>query len=155
MDSIQGLDIAASGLTAQRLRMDVIASNIANAETTRTPGGGPYRRTRVVFSPVATDSTGSSWKSSLDRATLGLGSQGGGAAGVAVTAIVQDPSPSRLAYDPGNPDANAQGYVEYPNVDVGTEMADMLSATRAYEANVTVVNAVKDTALKALQIGRG
>jgi flagellar basal-body rod protein FlgC len=149
------LDISASALTAQRLRMDVIASNIANSETTRTPDGGPYRRMRVVFSPIEPQPTSFG---SLLRATPGQSDSASGSSalntGVSVSSVVADPAPARLTYDPTHPDANEQGYVAYPNVDVSTEMADMLSATRAYEANVTVVNAEKSMALKALEIGR-
>lgn len=160
MSIISSLDTAATALTAQRLRMDVIASNIANAGTTRTAAGGPYRRTRVVFT-----ATQPSFSLTRRAAAATFTESGGRSAflrqisptesGVVVSAMVPDPSPPRLTYDPGHPDADAQGYVAYPNVDVTTEMADMLSATRAYEANVTVVNASKSMALKAIEIGRG
>jgi flagellar basal-body rod protein FlgC len=137
------MDIAGSALTAQRLRMDVISSNVANAETTRTAAGGPYRRTQVVFSPTAT--------------TASTGRRAGQteSVGVEVAAVATDPTPSRIVYDPAHPDADAQGNVAYPNVDVTTEMVDMLSATRAYEASVTVLNASKSMAMKSLEIGRG
>lgn len=140
--------IAGSALTAQRLRMDVTASNIANAEATSTPEGGPYRRERVVFAPLQSRS----FSSLLSTAT------GGRVAppdeGVQVRAIVQDPSPPRLVYDPLHPDAGPDGYVAYPNIDLVTEMTDMLSASRAYEANVTVLNVAKNMAQRALEIGR-
>lgn len=143
MSVIRSMDIAGSALTAQRLRMDVISSNVANAETTHTAAGGPYRRTQVVFSPSAL--------------TASAGDRPGQreAAGVEVTAVVADPTAPRVVHDPSHPDADAQGNVAYPNVDVTTEMADMLSATRAYEASVTVLNASKSMALKTLEIGRG
>lgn len=154
------LEIAATGLTAQRLRMDVIASNIAHAETTRTPAGGPYRRGRVVFSAVTPPfaqllPVAGAWQSGFARVGSALASRSTNDGGVVVSGIVPDPSPFQRTYDPGHPDADEQGYVDYPNVDLTTEIADMLSATRAYEANITVVNASKSMALKALEIGRG
>ena len=143
MSVIRSMDIAASALTAQRLRMDVISSNVANAETTRTPSGGPYRRAQVLFSPTAMSAR--------------VGDRPGESAsvGVEVTSIVADEMPPRMVYDPKHPDADDQGMVAYPNVDVTTEMVDMLSATRAYEASITVLNASKSMAIKALDIGRG
>jgi flagellar basal-body rod protein FlgC len=142
--------IAASGLTAERIRMDVIASNIANAQTTRTPQGGPYRREEVVLVPqyVQTPATFQDW--------LGQAAQSSTSAmpaGVAVAAIVQDPSPFRLVYDPSNPDA-VGGYVQMPNVDISTEMVDLISAARLYQANVTAFDASKQMAMAALSIGR-
>jgi len=139
--------ITASALTAEKLRMDVISNNIANANTTRTVEGGPYIRQRVVFAPR------------LDAAPafaplLATMTPDGMAAGVRVTSIQKDPSASRMVYDPGHPDANAEGFVAYPNVNVVNEMVDMISASRAYEANVTVFNSTKSMALKALEIGR-
>jgi flagellar basal-body rod protein FlgC len=128
--------ISGSGLTAQRLRMDVIAGNISNAETTRVGGQRePYRRHQVVFQPqVAAD---------------------GAPGGLQVAQIVRDTAPPREVYEPTHPDADpATGMVAYPNVDVATEMTDLLSATRAYEANVTVLNALKQMAQKALDLGR-
>lgn len=143
MSVFRSMDIAGSALTAQRLRMDVISSNVANAETTRTPSGGPYRRAQVLFSPTAmTASTGSRPGESES-------------VGVEVRGIAADQSPLRMVHDPNHPDADAQGMVAYPNVDVTTEMVDMMSATRAYEASVTVLNASKSMAVKALDIGRG
>lgn len=136
--------IAASGLTAERLRMDTIANNLANANTTRTEEGGPYRRQVPVFAPI------------LDRAVsrggrLGHGSTG---AGVQVVGVMSDPSPPRLVYDPQHPDANADGYVEMPNVHVVKEMVDLITATRAYEANIAALNSAKSMAQRALEIGR-
>lgn len=136
MGIFTSLRISASALTAERLRMDVIASNVANAQTTRTPQGGPYQRQRVVFQPVANP----------DPREPGMG--------VAVTAIVPDPRPGNTVHDPTHPDADAQGYVTYPNVDIATEMVDMISATRAYEANVVALQAAKTIASKALEIGQ-
>ncbi len=136
--------IAASGLTAQRLRMDVVANNVANVETTRTAEGGPYRRQQVVF---AADQPGSVSRLSQEGEDPRRG--------VHVAAILADDSPGHRVYDPNHPDADEDGFVTYPNVSVVTEMTDMLSATRSYEANVTVFNALKSMALKALDIGRG
>jgi flagellar basal-body rod protein FlgC len=131
-------DISASGMTAERLRMDTIANNLANANTTRTARGGPYRRQMVVF------------EERLAQAS-GYGLRGNG---VRVSRIVEDNDPPRLVYDPHHPDANEQGYVEMPNVNIVTEMVDMITASRAYEANVAALNAAKAMALKALDIGR-
>jgi flagellar basal-body rod protein FlgC len=143
------LSISASGLTAQRLRMDVIANNIANAQTTRTPEGGPYRREMVVLTPGG---VGSSFQDYLNDA---MGQSGGADSelGVRVAAVVQDPSPFKLVYDPSNPDA-VNGYVQMPNVDISTEMVDLVSASRAYEANVTAFDAGKQMALDALSLGK-
>lgn len=142
------LKTAGSALTAQRLRMDVIASNLANAEATSTPDGGPYKRERVVFAPMLRDS--------LNRLSGAPGSVASGAApgGVEVTGIVQDDAEPRLVFDPTHPDADADGFVAYPNIDLVTEMTDMLSASRSYEANITVVNVAKSMAQRALDIGR-
>jgi flagellar basal-body rod protein FlgC len=120
-------DISASGLTANREWMDVIASNIANAETTRTPEGGVYKRKDVVFETYI----------SSDDPDLSRGQ------GVRVGAIVEDPTPPRLVFNPGHPDARPDGYVEMPNVSPVTEMVDMMVATRAYEANATAIDSAK------------
>lgn len=134
MSTFDALNVSASALTAQRLRMDTIASNLANANTTRTDKGTAYRRQMVVFESKPADVPGKP------------------EAGVHVSEIVEDKSPFRLVYDPEHPDANAQGYVAYPNVNPVSEMTDMISATRSYEANVTVVQAIKSAASKALEI---
>ncbi|MDI3538592.1 MAG: flagellar basal-body rod protein FlgC [Bacillota bacterium] len=139
-------DIAASGLTAQRLRLDVIANNLANAETTRTADGGPYVRQLVVFAPRE-----------VAPFSYFLGAAAAAQApghGVRVEGIVLDPSPPRRVYQPGHPDADEAGYVLYPNVNVVKEMVDMISASRAYEANAAAFNAAKGMALKALELGR-
>lgn len=128
MSLFSAFDISASGLTANRQWMDVIASNIANAETTRTPGGGAYRRKEVVFETYMTSAGGPD---------LGNGQ------GVRVSSIIDDPSPLKLTYNPGHPDAREDGYVEMPNVSPVTEMVDMMVATRAYEANATAIDSVK------------
>lgn len=137
--------ISATGLAAERLRMDVIANNIANANTTRTEEGGPYKRRQVVFQAMP------SGVRAGQTSPRGLGGPG---RGVAVAAIVEDPSPPRLVYDPGHPDADARGYVAMPNVDAVREMVDMISATRAYEANASALDAAKTMAMRALDIGR-
>ncbi len=144
MGMFGAIDAAASGMTAERLRMDVIANNLANVNTTRSAEGGPYRRQIVVFAPRAENSTfGQVLASSLESG-----------AGVRVVGITRDNSPFKMVYEPNHPDANADGYVAMPNVNVVAEMVDMMTATRAYEANVTAVNAAKGMAMKALEIGR-
>ncbi|NJD02836.1 MAG: flagellar basal body rod protein FlgC [Ruminiclostridium sp.] len=147
MGYFTSLEIGASALTAQRLRMDTISQNIANANTTRTDKGTPYRRRLVIFEEKSPDIPFSEYlsKSSRDRY---IGS------GVRVAKIVEDSAPLKRIYDPGNPDADTEGYVEMPNVDIITEMVNMISATRAYEANVTSINTTKSIAMKALEIGR-
>jgi flagellar basal-body rod protein FlgC len=133
------LRISASGLTAQRIRLDVIANNLANAETVQTAEGGPYRRQMVVFAA----------RGATDPSGLTLPSEG-----VEVTDIVQDPSPPRTVYQPGHPLADANGNVSYPNVNPVVEMVDLMSATRAYEANVAAINAAKSMTAQALDILR-
>ncbi len=141
------LDIGASALTAQRLRMDTISQNIANANTTRTENGTPYRRKAVIFEEKSLDAPFSDYLSASSRERLG-------GKGVRVAKIVEDATPFKRVYDPGNPDADADGYVQMPNVDIVTEMVNMISATRAYEANVTSINTAKSMAMKALEIGK-
>ena len=132
----RSFDISASGLSAQRLRMETIANNLANVNTTRTAAGGPYRRQMPVF--AAREPVRGGW----------------GAGGVRVLGIVEDDDPPRLVYDPGHPDAGEDGYVRFPNVNVVTEMVDMISASRAYEANVAALSAARAMAASALEIGR-
>ena len=139
--------ISASALTAERLRMDVIANNIANANTTRTQEGGPYQRMQVIFAPRADASR--EFAPMLSTMT-----NEGVPMGVRVTNIQKDPAPPRMVFDPTHPDANADGYVAFPNVNVTNEMVDLISASRAYEANVTALNASKSMLLKALDIGK-
>lgn len=139
--------ITASALTSQRLRMDVTANNVANAETTRTEEGGPYQRQQVVFEAQQDGSHFIPTRFSANNSKPGRGVQ--------VTEILTDDSPGNRVYDPDHPDADEEGFVTYPNVNVVTEMTDMLSATRSYEANVTVFNSLKNMALRALDIGRG
>lgn len=146
MGFLSSLEIGASGLTAQRLRMDVISENITNVDTTQTDTGEPYRRKYVVFSEK--QDAASPFSSYLEGA--GGGKAG---AGVRVSEIGADQSDFKQKYDPTNPNANADGYVETPNVDLAQEMVDMISAYRSYEADVTAFNATKDMAVKALEIG--
>lgn len=145
MGIFKSIDISASGLTAERLRMDIISKNIANANTTRTSSGTPYRRQVPLFREAQSKI---SFSAHLSKA---IGSSGNG---VEVVAIKEDKSPFKLAYDPGHPDADKDGYVQMPNIDTVTEMVNMISASRAYEANVTALNTTKSMALKALEIGR-
>ncbi len=146
MNIFRSMEISASALTAQRYRMDVIGENIANATTTRTEDGTPYRRKVVVFEEKNQPYMFSDWlKVSQDRV---------GGAGVRAVDMGEDQSPLKLVYDPEHPDANDEGYVEYPNVDAEKEMVDMISASRSYEANITVLNNFKNIAMKALEIGR-
>ena len=144
----KSLQIGASGLTAQRLRLDLISNNIANAQTTRTEKGGAYQRQDVVFmaegSNLALPGPVAARRNSLSNL------QGG----VKVAEIITDTTSGSRVYDPTHPDADADGYVNYPNVDIVVEMTNMLSATRSYEANLATVEAVKRMALKALEIGK-
>jgi flagellar basal-body rod protein FlgC len=146
------INTAATGLTAQRTRLDVIANNIANVNTTRTTEGGAFRRSRVIFRPRVSQSY---WRSPFLPAYLKeqIGK------GVRVVSVEKDyDAEVRLVYDPTHPDAiqsgPRKGYVEYPNVNVVNEMVDMISASRAYEANVAIMNGSKSMFLKALEIGR-
>lgn len=142
MDVFNALKISSSALKAQTIRLNTIASNIANIDTTRTPEGGPYRKKEVVFQ------SNGSFADNLEQSLKGS------VQGVDVAAIRSNPAPARIIYDPSHPDADGEGYVAKPNVNLVEEISDMTSATRAYEANVTVVKSVKRMALKALEIGR-
>jgi flagellar basal-body rod protein FlgC len=144
MDTTTAFAISASGLRAQRLRMDVIAANLANAQSTRTPAGGPYRRRDVVLEATP---QGESFDDLLAPA-------GAESAAVRVARVVEDQRPPQLIFDPGHPDADANGYVAMPNVNVVSEMVDMMAATRAYEANVAALNATKRVLEAALEIGK-
>lgn len=145
------IDAAASGLTAERLRMDVISNNIANVNSTRTVDGGPFKRKYVVFQPREAEKN--SFSAMLEGA-MNKGSKNRAGDGVRAIGIGTDDSMGKLVYDPGHPDANADGYVELPNVDIVTEMVDMITASRAYEANVTTINAAKSMAQQALNISK-
>ena len=145
MNFIDALHISASGLTAQRLRMDVVSSNLANSNTTRTPEGGPYKRKDVVF---ASQPLRGSFQDMMTSQISNKLSE------VKVAGIITDPSPPVLKYDPQHPDADEKGYVSLPDISVIEEMVNMMSASRSYEANVTAVNATKRMARKALEIGK-
>lgn len=154
MDFFTAMEISSSGLSAQRLRMNLIASNLANVNTTRTAQGTPYRRRLPVF--VAEPEV------SFPGGPMSVGFGGGPFGGVLnralrrveVSNIVEDPQPGRQVYDPGNPDANAKGYVTFPNVNVIEEMADLITASRSFEANATAIATFKSMAQKALDIAR-
>jgi flagellar basal-body rod protein FlgC len=147
MGFLNSINISASGLTAEKLRMDVISKNIANANTTRTADGTPYRRQVVVFEGASNNIPFSQYLNDASKNMIG--------GGVKVKGIVEDKTPFKLVYEPGHPDADEEGYVKMPNVDVMTEMVNMITASRAYEANVTAMNTTKSIAMKALEIGRG
>ena len=141
------MDISASGMTAQRLRLDVISNNIANANTTRTNEGGPYQRERVIFQ----ENNKKQFREYLSNSRYFSNSK---PAGVKVVSIEKDTSPFKILYDPTHPDADADGYVRLPNVNIVTEMVDMISALRSYEANATAINSAKSILSKALEIGK-
>ena len=144
------LNVSATGLTAERLRMDVTAENLANAQTTRGADGQPYRRKEVVLSEVQSGGFGAQLAKAVGAGSAS-GSQPGG---VEVSGITQDQTPGKLVYDPGHPDADAKGYVRMPNVDTVAEMVDLISASRAYEANVTAMNSAKQMFSKTLDLLR-
>ena len=145
MDFFDALRISASGMTAQRVRMNVVTSNLANINTTRTPQGGAYRRKDVLFSSQPLHR---SFRNTLRSAMVRR------LAGVRVTKIIDDPRPPISKYNPQHPDADKKGYIRVPRINLMEEMVNMMSATRSYEANVTAIKATKDMALKALEIGR-
>src|ERR1700753_2259521 len=136
-DFFTAMEVSASGLSAQRTRMNVAASNLANAETTQAAGGGPYKRRDVVLATADLDPHGDA-----------------NIKGVKVSQIQQDQNPPRLEYDPGHPQANAQGYVAYPNINPVEEMVDMITASRAYEAGITTMSTAVNMAERALGIGK-
>lgn len=151
MGLFTSINIASTGMATERLRTDVISDNIANASTTRTQDGGPFQRSRVVFEPVSANHP--QFRSPFTPTDL----DNGPGKGVKVLEIVKDTSEGRLVYDPEHPDAiksgpNA-GYVEYPNVNIVNEMVDLISASRAYEANSTVIEGAKSMFSAALEIG--
>ncbi|WP_432665062.1 flagellar basal body rod protein FlgC [Wukongibacter baidiensis] len=146
MNFFKSINTSATGLTAERLRMDIISKNIANANTTRTSSGMPYRRQVPIFN----EKEGKTFSEIFDAAKNGqkLGN------GVEVSSIEEDKSPFKRIYQPGHPEADEKGYVLMPNVDIVTEMINLISSSRAYEANVTALNTSKGMAMKALEIGR-
>lgn len=145
MDFFSSMNVSSSALTAERTRMNLISSNLANANATRTPEGGPYKRKDAVFAATPVESR---FTRALDNAT------GREVRQVEVMQIIEDQNQPRMQFDPSHPDANPQGYVAMPNVNVVEEMADMINATRTYEANVTAVQAAKSMALKTLEISK-
>ena len=145
MSFFKAMDISSTGLAAQRVRMNVLSSNLANANTTRTPEGGPYKRQDVVF---AANPTGNPFEDFLDE---DWGTQ---LKKVQVVDIHQDTNAPRKVHDPSHPDADANGFVEMPNIQVMTEMVNMIAATRAFEANTTALNAAKTMANTAIEVGR-
>lgn len=146
MSIMSGMNISASGMSAQRLRMDIISQNIANVNTTRDEDGEAYRRQNVVFAEKSPNS--------FDRILMSKTGTASGS-GVKVTKIVEDTETAmNLVYDPSHPDADEEGYVTYPNVNTVTEMTDLIDASRSYEANVTAFNATKNMALKGLEVGK-
>jgi flagellar basal-body rod protein FlgC len=145
MDFLQSMDISSSGMTAQRSRLNVISMNLANANTTRTDDGTAYRRKTVIF---RTEAVGNSFESQLKD------SMDKNIYGVKVTGVVPVAGELKKTYDPTHPDADKDGYVSYPNVNLVEEMVSMLNANRSYEANASAIKASKDMALKALEIGR-
>ncbi|MBT1071954.1 flagellar basal body rod protein FlgC [Pelotalea chapellei] len=145
MDFFSSMNVSSSALSAERTRMNLISGNLANASATRTPEGGPYKRKDAVFSATPAEN---SFSRALDGAT------GREVRKVEVTQIIEDQNPPRLQYDPSHPDADPQGYVAMPNVNVVEEMADMINATRSYEANVAAVQAAKSMAMKTLEISK-
>jgi flagellar basal-body rod protein FlgC len=141
------MNVAGSALTAQRFRMDVIGENIANATTTAVDEtGDPYRRKTVLFQETVRDNNFS--------AELGSALQRWDGYGVRAVDVVEDTAPFKMVYDPQHPDADEEGYLRYPNVDMEKEVVDMIAASRSYEANITVMNNFKNIAMKALEIGR-
>jgi flagellar basal-body rod protein FlgC len=151
MGLFDSLDISASGLSAERLRMDVTAENLANAQTTRGANGQPYRRKEVVLQQRGGDGFGAALAGAMGQGSSG---SNGGGGGVQVAGIVEDSTPNRRVYDPSHPDADAQGYVQMPNVDPVTEMVDLITASRSYEANVTAMQTAKQMFTKTLDLLR-
>jgi len=141
MNLLSALDVNASGLTAQRKRVEISSANLANSQTTRTEDGGPYRRQQVVFQTT-------SFEDSLGKAL------GDGVQGVEVSEVVKDQTPFDRRYEPGHPDADGDGYVSYPNVNSMEEMANLMSASRTYEANIAAIAVVKSMINRTLEIGR-
>ncbi|PCJ21126.1 MAG: flagellar basal body rod protein FlgC [Candidatus Cloacimonadota bacterium] len=147
MTVFRAFDIAASGLTAERLRMDIISNNIANVNTTKTNDGNPYRRQLPVFEAVFNKEM-----DNIEKANKGESFNG---SGVRVSQILEDSTKFKTIYDPSHPHANDKGYVDMPNVNIVKEMVDMITASRAYEANVTALSTSKQIFNSALSIGQG
>ena len=145
MDILTGMRVSSSGMAAQRMRMNTISSNIANINTTRTPEGGAYRRKDVVFESMPEGKSFGDILTSSPQKDV---------ARVQVTDVISDTKAPLMKYEPDSPDANEEGYVAYPNINLMEEMANMIQATRAYEANVSAMTATKDMAMTSLELGR-
>ena len=153
MSLMTSLNISASGMTAQRTRMDIIAQNVANVNTTRDENGNPYRRQTVVFEERAI--ANHNFESYLTAQKTGLSYNPQIGSGVKISSIAEDHvTAMKKVYEPGNPDADEEGYVTYPNVNTVTEMTNLIDASSSYEANVTAFNATKNMALKGLELGK-
>ena len=148
MAFLSSVNVVGSGLTAQQQRLDVISENVTNINTTRTEGGGPYRRKMVVLEE---ENSNSPFRQALDKA---MGRRSSAEGCVRVAEIVEDESDFKLSYDPENPDANEDGYVELPNVDLVKEISDAMAANQAYSANVTAFNVLKQVIAKGLEIAQ-
>ncbi len=153
MAFLSSMNIVGSGLTAQQLRLDVISENVTNSNTTRTQAGGPYRRKMVVFEA---QESRDSFRAAMARAANGMVSNAAynTTGGVRVTQIIEDDAPMKQVFDPTHPDADENGYLTLPNVDMVKEMADAIAATQAYSANVTAYNTLKAVIAKGLEIGK-
>lgn len=155
MSFLNTINIVGSGLTAQQLRLDIVSENVTNSQTTRTEnGGGAYRRKMVVFEAVSGRDT---FRDAMARAATRAvpnGSSAPNAGGVRVTQILEDDAPMKIVYDPTHPDADEDGYLEMPNVDMVKEIADAMAASRAYASNVTAFNTLKSVISSGLEIGR-
>lgn len=136
--------VSASGMEAQRFRMNIIASNLANVETTRTETGGAYRRKDIVFAAQGEGGFAGALRQAMD----------GSAPGVKIAGVIEDARPLKHIYEPAHPDANPEGYVAFPNINVAEEMVNMIAASRSYEANVSAFKATREMALKALELGQ-
>ncbi len=143
MNFFTAMEVISSGLTAERVRMNITASNLANTETTRTDAGGPYRRRDPIFAATNLEE-GRGFQTDLDQALQG----------VEVVEVVEDTKEPRLVFEPGHPDANPDGYVELPNVNMVEEMVNMMMAARSYEAGVSAMRSVTEMAQRALSVGR-
>ncbi len=146
MSIFNSINVSASALNAEKTRIDIITKNIANAKTTSTSGGTPYRRQMVVFKEN---------KKSLFEEHLNKHMNNINVDGVKISKIVEDDTPFKLVYEPGHPESDESGYVKMPNVDIVKEMVDLISAQRSYDSNITSLNTSKSMLMKALEIGRG
>lgn len=146
MGMFNSINISTSALNAEKTRIDIISKNMANVNTTRSTGGMPYRRQMVVFE----ENKPNSFKEHLSKYKDKINNKG-----VKISKIIEDDSPFKLVYEPGHPDADENGYLKMPNVDIVKEMVDLISAQRSYDANITAINSSKSMLMKALEIGRG